>query len=274
MMIDVHTHTFPERIAQRALQKLTEKVDHTITPVSDGTNAGLLQAMRRSNVDRAVLCPIATKPEQAPDILAEACAIRDGERGEDAARHFIPLASVHPSDPKWAARLRAVADADIRGVKLHPYYQEFVLDSPELLTFFKQCCDLNLVVQCHCGYDAGFPFDPVCGPDRVAHVIREIPGLRFIAAHLGGWLDWESSVKHLLGENVYLDTSVLRHGMDNPHAQRLLREHGPDKLLFATDAPWMSFEDGINFVRSAGFSPEHEAAVFGENAQQLFAVDD
>ena len=274
MIIDVHAHTFPEQIAKRAVQKLIENAGHTMAPVSDGTVAGLLQVMRTAQVDRAVLCPIATRPEHSSDILTEACAIRDGERGEDAARHLIPLASVHPADPKWAKRLQAVADADIRGVKLHPYYQTFVLDAPEILTFLKRCCDLNLIVQCHCGYDIGFPRDPLCDPERIAHVIHEIPGLRFIAAHLGGWMDWEASVTHLLGESVYLDTSVLRHGAEDPHALRLLREHAPDKLLFATDAPWMSFADGINFIRSAGLSAEVESAILGNNAQRLFAIQD
>ena len=157
-------------------------------------------------------------------------------------------------------------------MKLHPYYQAFVLDTPEMLTFLKRCCDLNLIVLCHCGYDIGFPRDPLCGPERVANVIHEIPSLRFIAAHLGGWMDWEASVTHLLGENVFLDTAVLRHGVEDPHALRLLREHAPDKLLFGTDAPWMSFEDGINFIRSAGLSAETESAILGNNAQRLFAV--
>ncbi|MCL2104154.1 MAG: amidohydrolase family protein [Kiritimatiellaeota bacterium] len=272
MIIDVHTHTFPDRIAKRAMQRLIEKTGNSISPASDGTLAGLLHAMRHAGVDRAVLCPIATKPEQTKDILAEACAIRDGARGEGVARHLIPLASVHPADPKWANRLRAIADADIRGVKLHPYYQAFVLDAPEAIAFFKRCCDLNLIVQCHCGFDIGFPHDPLCGPERVANVIRQVPGLRFIAAHLGGWLDWEASAKHLLGEDVYLDTSVLRHGREDPHALRLLREHDPDKLLFATDAPWMAFEDGLRFVRSAGLPPDHEAAILGGNAQRLFTI--
>ncbi|MCL1919658.1 MAG: amidohydrolase family protein [Kiritimatiellaeota bacterium] len=272
MIIDAHTHTFPEQIAKRAIEKLTAKTGHAIAPVSDGTVAGLLNTMRAAQVDRAVLCPVATRPEQAEDILTEARAIRDGARGEDAARRLIPLASVHPADPKWAKRLQAVADADVRGVKLHPYYQEFVLDAPDTLAFLKRCRDLNLIVQCHCGYDIGFPRDPICGPERVAHVMREIPGLRFIAAHLGGWLDWEASARHLLGKDVYLDTAVLRHGVDDPHALRLLREHGPDKLLFATDAPWMSFDDGFAFIRAAGLPADTESAILGGNAQRLFSI--
>jgi len=272
MIIDAHTHTFPEHIAKRALQKLVENAGHTLAPVSDGTVAGLLHAMRTAQVDRAVLCPIATRPEHAADILAEACAIRDGARGDDAARHLIPLASVHPADPKWAKHLQAVADADIRGVKIHPYYQAFVLDAPDTLAFLKRCCDLNLIVLCHCGYDIGFPRDPVCGPERVTHVIHEIPSLRFIAAHLGGWMDWEASVNHLLGESVFLDTSVLRHGAEDPNALRILREHDPAKLLFATDAPWASHEDGIRFIRAAGLPATAEAAILGDNARRLFAL--
>ena len=272
MLIDVHVHTFPDDLADRALKKLVEKANNVIRPVSDGTVTGLLGDMRRDGVDYAVVCPIATKPSQFDGILAEALTIRDEGRGKVAAQHLIPFASVHPSDEARFAHLTHVAKSGIRGIKLHPYYQSCYLDAPEMLEYFRCCRDLNLVVQCHCGFDIGFPFDPLCGPERIAHVIREVAGLRFIAAHLGGWRQWGGAIENVLGKDVFLDTSILKQNTGDEAPNRLLREHPADKLLFATDWPWLSFADGVAFVHSAGFSTTQEKAVLGGNAAALLGI--
>ena len=272
MLIDVHVHTFPDDLAARALDKLVAKCDRYISPASDGTVSGLLADMQRDGMDYAVVCPIATKPSQFEGILAEALAIRDGVRGKAAARHLIPFASVHPSDEARFAHLTRVAESGIRGIKLHPYYQPCVLDAPEMLEYFRCCRDLNLVVQCHCGFDIGFPFDPVCGPERIARVIREVPGVLFIAAHLGGWRQWGSAIENVLGKDVFLDTAILKPNFDDENPLRLLREHPADKLLFATDWPWLSFSDGLAFVRSAGFPDSQEKGILGGNAAALLGV--
>jgi len=272
MLIDVHVHTFPDDLAARALGKLVEKCNHYISPAADGTVAGLLANMRRDGVDYAAVCPIATKPSQFEGILSEALAIRDGARGAAAARHLIPFASVHPSDDARFAHLQQVAESGIRGIKLHPYYQPCVLDAPEMLEYFRCCRDLNLVVQCHCGYDVGFPFDPVCSPERVARVVREVPGLTFIAAHLGGWRQWEGVIENLLGKDVYLDTSILKKNFGEEAPRRILSEHPSDRLLFATDWPWLGFADGVSFVRSAALPETQEKAILGGNAASLLGI--
>ncbi len=272
MLIDVHVHTFPEDIAARALQKLVDKADSKIAPVAGGTVGGLLKQMRDAAIDYAVICPIATRPAQFAGILAEARAMRSGERGADAAAHLIPFASVHPEDDARFAHLQEVAESGIRGIKLHPYYQPCVVDSPEMLEYFHCCRDLGLIVQCHCGYDIGFPFDPVCNPARISRVIRNVPGLRLIAAHLGGWHQWDEALTHLLGMDLFLDTSILSMNATEEAPRRILREHPADRLLFATDWPWLSFHDGIDFVRSAHFDPACESDVLGVNAARLLGI--
>lgn len=272
MLVDAHVHTFPDDLAERALKKLADKTTPHIAPVADGTVSGLLKEMRRDHVDYAVVCPIATKPSQFDGILQEALAIRDGARGADAARHLISFASVHPDDEARFAHLTQAAESGIRGIKLHPYYQACVLDAPGMLEYFRCCRDLGLVVQCHCGFDIGFPSDPLCGPERVAHVMHEVPGLRFIAAHLGGWRQWGSAIEHVLGKDLYLDTAVLKSHFRDADPLRLLREHPAEKLLFATDWPWLGFADGIRYIRSAGLDPEKERAVLGGTAATLLGI--
>jgi predicted TIM-barrel fold metal-dependent hydrolase len=272
MVVDVHTHTFPDAMAERVMRQLAEKCWVPVEPAGAGTTGNLLEQMRRAGVDYAVVCPIATKPSQFDGLFREALALRDGAYGEEAARHLVPFASVHPADESRFARLTALADAGIRGIKLHPYYQAFVLDDPAMLEFFRCCRDLNLVVQCHCGFDIGFPFEPLCGPERIARVLREVPGLPFIAAHLGGWRQWGGALEHLHGKDVFLDTAILMQDARNEDVQRLLREHPCEKLLFATDWPWLSIDDGLRFVQHAGLPAAAENAVLGGNAAALLGV--
>lgn len=272
MFIDVHVHTFPDAIAERALEKLSAKTGYRLRPAGSGTLSGLVPALAAGRIDRAVLCPIATKPSFFEGILAESLAMRDGARGEDIRKHIIPLASVHPADEHRFEHLKKIAESGLKGIKLHPYYQSCVLDSPDMLEYFHCCRDLNLIVQCHCGFDAGFLHDPICGPERINRVLREVPGLTFIAAHLGGLFQWGGVAEHLLGKDVYLDTSLDKHSFTDPGALRIMREHPSDKLLFGTDWPWLSFADGIAFVKSVGLPSEAESAILGGNAAKLFSL--
>ena len=101
--------------------------------------------------------PVATKPTQFGIILDTAKAIRDGALGERAARKIVPFVSLMPSDPDWSRHLEETAAAGIKGLKVHPYYQNFSLSDPSVWPFFVKIADLGLVVQCHCGYDIGYP---------------------------------------------------------------------------------------------------------------------
>ena len=120
MIIDFHTHNFPDALAPRAIASMVENLRHEFVPFGDGTLACQLAAAKADGIDRCVMCPIATKPSQADVILRTALDIRDGAQGEEAARVIIPLASVHPADLEFKLKLKAIADAGIPGIKLHP----------------------------------------------------------------------------------------------------------------------------------------------------------
>ena len=66
MLIDFHTHTFPDKIAAAALKELSERSG--IFPHTDGTAQGLMDAMARDGVDLSVVLPVATNPAQVEKI--------------------------------------------------------------------------------------------------------------------------------------------------------------------------------------------------------------
>ena len=70
-IIDVHTHAFPDALAERAIAGLADRCG--CRPHGDGTVAGLVEAMDAAGVDVSVICSIATQPEHVGSILRWCC---------------------------------------------------------------------------------------------------------------------------------------------------------------------------------------------------------
>ena len=276
MIIDFHTHNFPDSIAQRAIATMVEKLRHEFVPFGDGTLACQLAAAKADGIDRCVMCPIATKPSQADVILRTALEIRDGEKGEEAARVIIPLASVHPFDPAFKLRLKAIADAGVPGIKLHPYYQGFRLDDPAVFPFFSAVRDLGLVVIAHCGYDHGFPDEPMsCGPAEIAALLAAVPGLgpRFVAAHLGGRVgNPPGATDILLDTGCFIDTACLEILQDDADAIRVMETWPVDRIVFGTDYPWNRQGRLVEWVKAHRSDSAEQERIFHQNAERLLGV--
>lgn len=276
MIIDFHTHNFPDAIAPRAITSMVEMLRHQFIPFGDGTLACQLADARKNGIDRCVMCPIATKPSQADVILRTALEIRDGARGEEAARVIIPLASVHPADPDFKAHLRAIADAGIPGIKLHPYYQGFRLDDPSVFPFFAAVRDLGLVVIAHCGYDHGFLNVPMCcGPAEIAALLTAVPGLgpRFVAAHLGGREgNPPGATDMLLETGCLIDTACLEILQDDPDAIRVMETWPADRVVFGTDYPWNRQRRLVEWVMARRPSAADQEAIFHLNAERILRL--
>ena len=83
MIIDFHTHAFPDTLAPRAIGVLTEKSG--LKPTHDGTAQGLVSNLDKNGIDKAVVLSIATK------------ATQDG-KGNNIADTYIAKAELFNSD--------------------------------------------------------------------------------------------------------------------------------------------------------------------------------
>lgn len=175
-IIDFHTHAFPDEIAINVMAQLAKQT--TLEPFLDGKLSSLLNSMDGCGIGRSVICCIATRASQFESIFKWCKSIRS-ERIE-------PFPSVHPDDADFATRLQQIKDAGFKGVKLHPYYQDFFIDEEKLFPIYEKINELGLIVVMHCGFD--FCYDRIdrAGAGRVRKVVDRFEGIKFVAAHLGG----------------------------------------------------------------------------------------
>lgn len=263
MIIDFHTHCFPDALAPKALSWLSDKASSK--PVTDGTVKGSSALLKESGVDFGVVCSIATNPRQLPKVNGFAIDIND------LCRNLIALGSAHPDCEELEDELQRLLDHDIRGIKVHPEYASYYIDAPEWDRVFSLCEEMGIFVVTHAGFDFISPDRVAAPPERIAKVLDRHKNLTLICAHLGGNRYWEQVKTLLCGrENLYLDTAMLaKVGIDPDLMRSVIITHGTDKVLFGSDMPWSYPKDEIALIRTLGLSAEDENKIFSENAKKL-----
>jgi predicted TIM-barrel fold metal-dependent hydrolase len=261
MIVDFHTHCFSDEIAARAIPKLAKAGD--VQPFTDGTVSGLKNSMKFSGINMSVVQPIATKPTQTTVINRWAASIKDAQ--------IIPFGTIHPEYEHWQEEIIWLSKQGIKGIKFHPDYQNFFVDNERLFPIYEMLFSMNFIVLFHAGVDIAFSEPYHCTPKRLQKVLDMFPGAVLVAAHMGGYLYWEDVEKYLIGRNIYMDTSFSFEKLGKKNMERIIREHGADKILFASDSPWGDQAKEIMHIKSLGLSDKELSAILSGNACQLLA---
>lgn len=270
MVIDFHTHIFPDQVAAKAIPRLSGIID--LEPSMDGTVNGLKDSMTDGNVDVSVILPIVTTPHQFDSILRFAVQINETCSQEDGPR-LVSFASVHPSSEDYKEQLGLIAREGFKGIKLHPNYQNFPFDDIHYMRLIYTASELGLTVLTHAGYDPYTPDDVYCSPDMILHVIDEVAPPNLVLAHLGNNENYQESEEKLCGRDVYLDTSYSVMHMPETQLVRMIHNHGADKVLFGTDAPWTSQKECVERLCSlSGLSEKEKQQILWENAAALLGI--
>ena len=272
MLIDFHTHVFPDKIAYRAIKKLEDGIIETqgslvLAPKTDGTLSALLSSMDKYGVDLSVVMPIATSPSQHTTINSFAKEITDNKR-------IISFGSIHPMQEDWEESLDHIAKIGLCGIKMHPEFQDFYVDEPVICDIVKKCESLNLYILFHSGADLGYHPPVHCTPQRLRNVLDKTACKNIIAAHFGGFMMWNDVDKYLIGTSVMMDTSMTSGYLDRAQFKEMLRKHGAAKILFGSDSPWQSPKESLDFLMSLNLSDEENELIMHKNAEKLlFALE-
>ena len=279
MTADIHTHTFPQKIAWAAIEKLSG-LSHTL-PFTDGTADGLRRSMAEAGIDVSLVLPVATNPRQVEHVNDASILLNDsgGETG------IYSFGCMHPEYPAPEKELERLKKAGIRGIKLHPVYQGVDLDDERYLRILKTAFGLDMWVLIHAGLDVGFPGVEHASPRMILRVIERLGSQRLILAHMGSWRQWEEACKLLSGTGVMIDTSfsigrmtpaddtlTQSEMLSVSEAEDIIRAYGADRVLFGTDSPWGGQKESLELFSQLRLSETDKEKILCLNAKRVLGI--
>ena len=276
MIIDFHTHVYPDAMAERIMAALGDVPG--VEGHTDGTLGGLLASMEYAGVDKSVILPVNTRKGQFDSISKFAKAINDNYD------NLISFGGIHPDDDDPEAKLEYLKETGFKGIKIHPDYTETFIDDERYIRIVTAAQELGLIVVTHAGKDPAY--DVVhCPPERARNLLDTVEDLTafeepfMIFAHLGGNRLLQDVEKYLVGQNCYIDISCSFSDLGNfsdasdEDIVRIIKNHGADRILFATDSPWNDQKAYIERFRSLrGLSDQEKDMIFGGNAEKLLRL--
>ena len=200
MVIDFHTHSFPDELASKTIPYLEEKAGFKAK--TDGTISGLEKSMEKANIDISVLLPVITNPKHVVKI--NNCAIENNKLDK-----FISFGGMHPDYEDYKNELNRLKENGIKGIKFHPDYQNTFIDDPKMINIIDYAFEIGLIVIIHSGIDYGSTDVVRATPERIKNMLNHLnhKGI-FIMAHMGYTFKWDMIVEEFKSYDVYFDLAL------------------------------------------------------------------
>lgn len=254
--IDIHTHIFPEKIAAKAVAFLESYYNHHWS--GGGSPADLLAQLESAGISRSVIFSCATKPEQVIPANDFLCAEKNAH-----PEKFIAFGTIHPDFPDIDGEIKRIRAMGLKGIKIHPDFQGIYINEPKMFRIYEAAQDLPLLI--HMGDKKG----DFSSPWRLAQVLDKMPQLTVIAAHFGGYSEWADARRHLVGRDLFFDTSSTLWELPVSEAREMVYAHGVDKILFGSDYPAATPAQAICDVLKLGLSEADNEKIFHLNSERL-----
>lgn len=260
-IFDVHAHIYPTNIASRAVESIGKF--YGIEMSCDGTTKKLLEGANDFDVQKIAINSVATSAKQVQKI-------NDYMASKKSEPKFVPLATLHPDMEKSEIidEVARIKELGLYGLKLHPDCQGFKISGKKGRRLFETMGDFGMPILVHTG-DKRHDFSH---PEYMIEVAKDFPHLTFIAAHFGGWSEWEQAMKYKGLKNVMFDTSSSLAFLDSHIAKVVILGLGVEKFLYGTDFPMWSYETEIQRVLDLDLGEKNNELIFRKNAEKLFGV--
>lgn len=274
-LIDAHVHLFaPGQVAAR--EQLCAR-DATFAELYGDARTKLATAhdvpgaLDKAGIDAAVAVGFAFAAQADIDAQAEYLLAR----AQEHPRRLLPVVSVNPALPGWERSATHALAAGAPGFgELRPGNQGWDplgLPGRRLAALAREA---DAVLLWHVSEPTGHAYAGKHGgitPGDLAELATEFPGLRMVAAHLGGGLPFYLQMPevHAALAAVWFDTAAASLLYDDAAIARVVELAGPARVLFGSDYPLLSPQRQLARVRSS-LPAEVRDAVCGGNAAELY----
>ncbi len=260
---DSHAHIYPQKIAVKAA---TSVGDFYSAPMAgDGSVETLLAYGKEAGISKYVVHSVATVPHQVQSINSFIL--------DNCAKHseFIGFMTLHQdmTEQEIADEVDRCIAQGIRGVKLHPDFQRFAINSPEAEKMYRVVGE-RLPILFHTG-DKRYNYS---SPYYLAEMAKKYPKMRFIGAHFGGYSCWDQVIDAYKGcDNVWYDTSSTTGFFpDKDFLTDLIHTMGSDRFFFGCDYPmWKASEEVERFMGLKLTEKEREN-IFSNNLKEFLQL--
>jgi predicted TIM-barrel fold metal-dependent hydrolase len=225
----------------------------------------LFERLDEAEIDRAVVCP--AKPrgyhfDAANEALAEAVRAHPDR--------LTGLARVDPLLGKDAqAELdRSLTELGLSGAFLHPWEETFAVNNPLVDGVIEVARSHSVPVT----VAAGYPW--LSEGLQVGELAGRFPDVTFVATNglqinMSGLGQVDAELALQDNDNLLVQTSgVYREDF----IERIVRRHGPERVLFASAYPHFDPSLEVRRVQWATFSPEEQRTMLHENASRLWST--
>lgn len=271
MIIDFHTHIFPEKIAKATIEKLKTYLceqGEECMAYTEGTLGSLLSSMKKAGVDKSVILPVVTNPKQFESINRFSAEIHNEK--------IIAFGGIHPDNENPEEKLDYIKSLGLKGIKLHPDYQGTYINDEKYISIIRHAEKIGLITVIHAGYDVLSPDNLHCPVDFALEMLQKVGNTKdtkIVLAHLGGLRAGEECLEKLAGQDVYLDVSYVLNKTEPDLLIKIFEKHGFDKILFASDSPWGDQKAFVETLNNLDISQENKNKIFYENAARLTALN-
>lgn len=279
MIIDFHTHIFPEPFREKRGEYIRR--DATFGALHSDPNSrlataeDLIAAMDEAQVDVAVVMGIGWTDrgmaEEANDYI-----VRSVNR---CPKRLVGLCSVNPAWGKDAVKeVERYAAQGLRGIgELHADTQRFDLGGKTVMAPLMEAAQgLGLILLIHSSEPVGHLYagKGSTTPDKLYAFIQNFPENTIVCAHWGGGLPFYSLMPEV-GEalnRVYYDTAASPFLYTQEIFPTVVGLNGPDKILLGTDFPLMNHSRLLKQIEEAPISLDAREKILGHNARTLLGL--
>ncbi len=257
MIIDAHAHIFPDKIAEKASEGISQFYDLHVE--YNGMIETLLAQGEKAAIDRYIVQSVATVPHQVESInnfIAESVAKYPDK--------FTGFAAIHPDYEDVAGEIERIQKLGLKGLKLHPDFQHFQVDDEKAFPIY-EAAEGKLPILFHVG---DFRYD-YSGPERLYRVHKRFPKLTIIGAHLAGWSEWERAEELFSDGSIYADLSSSLYAFTPERAEEIIRHLGTKRVMFGTDYPMWGAEEELARFNAMSFTEEEREDILCNNALRL-----
>jgi predicted TIM-barrel fold metal-dependent hydrolase len=292
MVIDFHTHIYPEKIASRAVAGIF--AFYTIPMAGDGTVEGLLKYTRVEGEGRTPQAvqspdpragvpstervpPYAAPPWQrinhfvvfsAAAVPGQVVSINDFiARTVKAHPEFTGFGTLHPDFDDPEGEIDRLIGLGLRGIKFHPDMQRFNIDDERMMKVYA-LLEGRLPIIFHTG-DYRYEYSH---PARLARVLDAFPRLTAVAAHFGGWSVFDLALEYLKDRFCYFDISSSVPYLGGKRSVELIRIYGAERFLFGSDYPVWDPRRCLEDFYALDLNNDERELILHQNAERILAT--